>query len=653
MVSAETLITSVLADALRPPPRRKVSHWADAERILTRETSHEYGQWRTGRVPHTEEIMDSLSSSDPCELIVWMKCSQIAATEVGLNWIGYSIVEDPGPFLLVVPDEGFAKRYSKRRIRPMIAACPALRARVRDAKSRDSGNTTLQKDFDGGTLFLASSNSAAALSSDPVRRVMLDEVDRFAADVSGEGSPVMLAETRTTNFPNRKIYATSSPGPRSKSIIEPLFLRGDMRRYFVPCPECGHMDFITWRGNDPFKTDDVEHFKIVWSEDLPETAAMLCPACGCLIDERHKRWMFAKENGAQWRPTAKGDGYTRSYHTAGMYSAPGWLSWAKMAREWLAAVAELRRGATQLMQTFLNTRLGECWEEPGDKVEKRALLERAEKYPAQVPNGVGSLVVAVDTQDRWIEAQVVGFGAGEESWLIHWKRFDGDPDDDAIWFEVDEYLQRQWRHESGRLMRPDVAVVDSSGHKTQAVYRFCAPREDRPVFAIRGGRDVGKPLVMRPTRNNRLNALLFTLCVESGKDRVHSRMQITKPGPGYMHFPLAPWFDEEYVAQLTSEKKLPARRNGARSNAPRWEKTRDRNEAWDLTIYSLAALYILGESWVEQLGEEAERWARPLTDAEKTEAPAAPPATEELPTVQSDGFLVNPFRRTWVTDWRK
>lgn len=654
-IDTRRIVLEALADGLRPPPMRTVSQWADTSRMLPRETSAEYGRWDTGRVPYAREIMDSLSPGDPCEFVAWMKASQIGGTEPGLNWLGAVIEDDPSGFLLVVPTDGFSRRYSRRRIRPMIQACPALRSRVSLERSRDASNTATYMEFPGGTLILASAQSAAMLASDPLRRVMLDEVDRYKTEVDEEGSRVALAEVRTTSFPNRKIYVVSSPGTHERSTIEPLFLRGDMRRYFVPCPHCGHMDFLTWRGKDPFKTDDREHFSVVWDERRHETAALLCPQCKRRIEERYKPWMLAEKGHgglAEWRPTSAGDGYVRSYHTPGMYSPLGWLSWSRMTREFLAAEEATQRGSRELMQPFVNTRLGETWEETVEKIEKKPLLDRAEDYAPQVPAGVGVLVASVDVQDNRLEAQVVGYGAGEESWLVDFKQFFGDPETDAIWLELDAWLLKPREHESGRAMPIECVTVDSGGHHAEKVYEFCKLRGDRGVFAVRGGIEVAQPLVGKPSLNNRYRTPLFTLCVDTGKDRVYSRLKMTAPGPGFLHFPRVWWFDEEYVAQLTSEKKVSGKFMKGRGSVPYWKKTRERNEALDLTVYALAALYILGGEFIDSLPMEAERWARPLDEGEPP-APA-PPADDAPPPVPGPApYHVNPFGPNWVTDWRK
>ena len=71
--------------------------------------------------------------------------------------------------LSVLPTVEMAKRNSKQRIEPLIEESPALRERVRPARSRDSGNTVLAKEFPGGVLVMAGANSAVGLRSMPVR----------------------------------------------------------------------------------------------------------------------------------------------------------------------------------------------------------------------------------------------------------------------------------------------------------------------------------------------------------------------------------------------------------------------------------------------------------------------------------------------------
>ena len=87
------------------------------------------------------------------------------------------IHQAPGPMLMVQPTVETAKRVSKQRLAPMIAATAVLRERVAESRSRDSGNTVQVKEFDGGVLIITGANSSAGLRSMPIRFLFMDEVD--------------------------------------------------------------------------------------------------------------------------------------------------------------------------------------------------------------------------------------------------------------------------------------------------------------------------------------------------------------------------------------------------------------------------------------------------------------------------------------------
>jgi phage terminase large subunit GpA-like protein len=96
--------------------------------------------------------------------IVCVKPTQIGWSDgVINNVIGKHIHLDPKPMMLVQPSLEVAKGYSKKRIAPMIAACPELQTRVRKATSRAPGNTLLLKEFAGGFLSITGANSGKGL----------------------------------------------------------------------------------------------------------------------------------------------------------------------------------------------------------------------------------------------------------------------------------------------------------------------------------------------------------------------------------------------------------------------------------------------------------------------------------------------------------
>ena len=200
-------------DGLRPDPFLTVSEWADTHRMLAARASAEPGRYRTSRTPYMQEIMDCLSPGSPVQRVVFMKAAQVGATEAGNNWIGFVIHQAPGPMLAVQPTVELAKRNSRHRIDPLIEESPALRDRVKPARSRDAGNTMLSKEFAGGILILTGANSAVGLRSTPARYIFLDEVDAYPASADDEGDPVTLAESRSLTFSHRRKVFWPPPRP--------------------------------------------------------------------------------------------------------------------------------------------------------------------------------------------------------------------------------------------------------------------------------------------------------------------------------------------------------------------------------------------------------------------------------------------------------
>jgi phage terminase large subunit GpA-like protein len=202
-----------VARRLTPDPLLTVSEWSDRHRMLSSKASAEPGRWRTSRTPYLKAIMDCLSPTSPVERVVFMKAAQLGATEMGSNWIGYVIHHAPGPMMAVWPTVEMAKRNSKQRIDPLIEESSALAELIAPARSRDSGNTILAKEFRGGVLVMTGANSAVGLRSMPVRYLFLDEVDGYPLDVEGEGDAISLAEARTRTFAR----ARSSSSRRRRS----------------------------------------------------------------------------------------------------------------------------------------------------------------------------------------------------------------------------------------------------------------------------------------------------------------------------------------------------------------------------------------------------------------------------------------------------
>lgn len=566
---------------LKPDPRLTVSEWADQYRVLSQTASAEPGRWRTDRTPYLREIMDCLSPSSPIEKVVFMKSSQIGGSEAGIGWLGYIIDQAPGPTLMVQPTVEMAKRLSKGRIAPMIEDTPRIREKVKDARSRDSGNTVQSKEFPGGVIVITGANSAVGLRSMPVRYLFLDEVDGYPCDVDDEGDPVSLAIQRTATFSRRKILMVSTPTIQGSSRIELEYERSDKRLYHVPCPSCHHFQPLLWP-------------RIVFKDanNMAEVTYK-CENCGVHIEHHHKSWMLSQ---GKWIATAPGESKTAGFHLSSLYSPVGWYGWQNAVEQYLAA-----KDNEQLLKVWYNTILGEPWVDKGDAPEWERLLERAEDYQIGViPAGGLILTAGADVQKDRIEIEVVAWGKGKQSWLVDYVVIPGDLAKASIWQELANLLDKRYPHEYGMELPITMLAIDS-GYATQEVYNWARQFPHNRVMAIKGRDQATVPLglprrvdVTIGGRTLKRGCRMWMVGVSLLKSELYHWLRLTRDEdgsfpPGYCHFPK---HDPEYFKQLTAEHLVSRIVKGYTKQE--WVKIRDRNEALDCRIYARAASVAIG-----------------------------------------------------------
>lgn len=549
-----------LRDAMavfRPPPRLTVSEWADKYRQLSREASSEPGQWRTARAEYQRAILDAVS--DPLtHTVVVMSCAQVGKSEILLNGIGFHVAQDPAPILFLQPTVEMAETFAKDRIAPMIRDTPALTTKIAEPMSRSGGNTILHKQFPGGHLTLAGANSPASLASRPVRIVFADEVDRYPPSAGTEGDPVTLARARTKTFHNRKFCLTSTPTIKGVSRIEQAYEESDQRIYEVPCPHCATPQRMLWAS-------------VKWTPGHPDEAAYHCVECGSAWSEPQR--IAAIRKGA-WVPRAPFRGVA-GFHLSELYSP--WSRVGDMARACVEAKASRSQ---ERIRAWINTTLGETWEQDGERVDDASIASRVESWGSE-PEGVLVRTAGVDVQDDRLEVEIVGWGRDEESWSLDYHVIFGDPSGPTLWADLDRYLLDH------RLS----AVCVDSGYHTQAVYKFCRERLRRRVYAIKGMAGPGRPVwPKRSSKGVAGKAVLFLVGVDAAKDQIFAHLKLKDAGPGYCHFPADR--DERYFSGLSSEtvvtkysKGFPVREYRKRSGV--------RNEPLDCRVYAYCALVSL------------------------------------------------------------
>lgn len=604
--------------AWRPPPRLSLSAWADRYFVLSTETAAEPGRWRS--LPYQVEILNSITDPDVLQVTL-IKSARVGYTLMMSAAMGYFMHQDPSSILVVQPTVHDAKNFSKETVAPMLRDVPVLSRLVfRDVAKgkgpKDSSATLTEKAFPGGILSLVGANSGTGFRRVSRRVIMFDEVDAYPPSAGSEGDQIELGMKRAEAFHNRKIIAGSTPLTSGSSRIEELFLEGDQRRYYVPCPTCGHMDFLA------FNEGERGHF-MYWPEGEPLKACFVCRGGGCMIEHKDKRWMVER---GEWRPDRPG-GEHRSYHLWSALSYSPNSTWGQIAARFLKA----KRGGTEKLKTFINTDLGETWKERGDAPDWERLYQRREPYKiGTVPDGVVVLTAGVDVQKDRFVYEVVGWAPNKESWSIDARELYGDTALDTTWLQLDALLARSFAGADGRELLISKLAIDS-GFSAQVVYGWARQHPMSRVIACKGARGSARALVGIPSsvdvtvRGKRMQRSykVWSTGVDLAKAELYGWLRLGigddgDPPPGYCHFPE---HDEEYFRQLTAEHLVTTVSRRTHRTKMEWQTIPNRqNHFLDARILARVAASVLG---IDRMAPAARSARAPAPSPSAAPAPAS------------------------------
>ena len=458
-----TAIAALRASVLRsliPPPRIALSDWIEANIVLPEGVSALPGRVRLW--PYQKGIADAISDPE-IERVTVIKPVRVGYTMLLTGAIASYAVNEPSPVLVLLPTESDARDFVVSDIEPTFAATPILRNILTDDVEQGGRNTLLSRRFTGGSLKIVASKAPRNLRRHTTRVLIVDEAD--ACETSSEGNPIKLAERRTLSFPNRKIVIGSTPIFEDTSHVLRSYADSDQRIYECPCPACGGFTEILWQ-------------HVEWQIDRPETAAFRCPHCKELIAERFKAAMVAK---GEWRATAPDIVGHAGFRLNALISLLANASWAKLAKEFIAAKED-----STLLQTFVNTILGQGWREQGVEIDETSLQSRAEPFGLDnIPSDVLFITAGCDIADDRVETTIAGWSRDGICYVLGHVVIWGAVQDDSTWAELDELLRSRWSHPLGGKIGIDACGVDS-GDSTDRVYSFCFPRIRRKIMAFKG-----------------------------------------------------------------------------------------------------------------------------------------------------------------------
>jgi phage terminase large subunit GpA-like protein len=476
--AAAPRIFNILARVLAPRARVTVSEWADDSRELTTKGSSIPGQWRTDRNPLLREPMDCMSKHSKVHESVNIFPIQFGKTEIQLNVLGCTMDTNPCPIIVFLPDDITMNAWIEQKLTSLIDGTPAVQRALTTTNSRNSSNQKAFKDFAGGQLFIEHAKTATRMTLKSAVMIIVDELDKMAAALTTGEDPLELIRGRTSGSPNDyKHCFTGTPGLKGVSRLDEVWEESDQRKYYVPCPHCGHEQPLEWSG-------------LQWTPDGSQCWYM-CRECTAVIEEHHKTEMMQRGRWVAEKPGRQIRGYRANclYYQFGM--GPRWLD---LVRMWRKAQSDPRK-----LQVFITERLAESWEDPAMRqVKHNIIADRVEGYRLRsAPLPVLAVTCGVDTQDDRLEAHITGWSRNLQAWTLDYFVVPGDPENEDTWLKLVDILNRPIEHAGGGLLRVEATAIDAAGHRTQAVYNFVRRRLIRRPMAIFGAKTNNAPVLSK------------------------------------------------------------------------------------------------------------------------------------------------------------
>lgn len=258
---------------------------------LERNTSHPMDVDRHWNFREHEYQIDIMS--DMSDEVVAQKCSQVGASELWVRlMLAMLSLSKSITIIYVLPTAGFARKFSKGRIDPIIEQSPTLRS----ALNRDVNSSEL-KQIGNNFLYIAGSYGQSAAISIPARALFKDEVD-------------FCNQTTLTTFNSRlghakagELYDRSFSTPTvEKYGINKLYQASSKAHYCVKCNHCHEwvapnymldLEIPGFDGNlNLFEKEDLENPFIEINK-----AFIRCPECSLPIswdtirDPRCRKWI--------------------------------------------------------------------------------------------------------------------------------------------------------------------------------------------------------------------------------------------------------------------------------------------------------------------------------------------------------------------------
>ncbi len=596
---------------LRVQPPMRLSEWAEKHFYMSAESSYTEGAWRS--YPYQIAILDAFGNDDIEEVAV-KKSARTGYTKMLLAASAYFTVFKRRNQVIWQPTDSDAQEFVETEYNGMLRDIPAIRSIFPAFEKKSAHNKNDFKKFIGCLTYIKGGTSAKNYRRISPDVAIMDEVSAFDNDIDGEGSCRKLARKRLEGATFPKFIVGSTPKLKYTCEITKAVEEADaVYHYHVPCPHCGQQQVLA------FGTRESAH-GLKWINHDPDTAAYACRHCHALFTQAdylkvwHKgRWedhagnwydhdegVFKDRSGNKIRPPKK-IAFDKMW---AIYSPQ--TEWKVIVREFLDATKKARHGEKSDLKTFINTTLGEEYEEEVEKTDAGELRKRAEDFPLQtVPMGGLILMAGIDIQKDRFELVVWAFGKDEEMWTVDYQVITANPTIQADYDKLDQYLLRPYKHAAGTVLHIESVAIDT-GNWTHQAYQYVRSRRliqnwiglqgrqtPPKLYATKGVGTPGKPISSKPSMVD-VNAFdrvikrglrLYSIGTENAKTLFHNRLQLTQPGPQYVH--LSKHLPEQFFQHITNEVRV--LKHTRKGEVYSWEPRRSgaRNECLDCTVMTL------------------------------------------------------------------
>lgn len=602
------------------PAAISISDWAEKNLVLTTIESNIPGKLNLDITPYLRAIMN-LCGDPNVEEIVLQKAVQIGGSLAMRSVLAYWIDQDPGPVLFILPDEKAAVNALTERVAPMIRSTPALAQYI----------TTTKRDITDYHVKLTNSiirngwaGSPQSLASEPYRRCVFDETDKYPPFSGQDSAPIPLGEKRTTTFGDRrKLIKLSTPTTQHGNISKAFVGCPIKLRYFVPCPECGARQMLTFSHIRWEKGEEKDSDKRADRIKADQSAWYECLHCKARLEDRHKPLMILRgiwadegetfpidecrmpnaedKNGIVW-PREESGARIRSrrvgFQLPGLYSP--WVTFSEIAAAFLKS-----KGAATTIMDWRNNYLAEVFEETATLVGTGQLMERIKAGHARgvCPDWVSLIIATADTQKDFFKVVIRAWGAGSRSRLLAYGRVETFEDLKRV------CLESTFGFEDTELprLRARMLLIDAGGGaageteegtRTFQVYKFAA-KDSARILALHGHggrRPMAMPFQIRkakytpPGTNIKIDQVYLRVNTDYYKNVLADRIAgpVDAPDAWELHKDVA----LDYQVELASEHKVLV---GKKERRFEWHKIAAgaTNDYWDAEVYQTAAADML------------------------------------------------------------